>query len=59
MIQKNEEKSYFKNKFSFEERKFEAETTLKSSPNFIPIIIEKSNKSNLPNLEKIKYILYL
>lgn len=51
----NSENLYYKDRISFFERKQECEKTLDSSPNFVPIILEKNSNSTLPILNKNKY----
>lgn len=58
MNQKKPEYIRFKQKVSFEERKKESEAKRTSSPNFIPIILEKHKKSTLPNLPKHKFFFF-
>lgn len=54
-MQINSENLYYKDRVSFFERRQEFEKTLYSSPNFVPIIIEKNSNSTLPILDKNKY----
>lgn len=44
----------FKERVSFPERRKEAESKRKTSPNFIPIILERHKKCSLPILPKYK-----
>lgn len=46
----------FKSKFSFEDRKIEAQRIKARYPDRIPIICEKDNKSNIKSVDKIKYL---
>lgn len=46
----------FKEKYSFEKRKNEAERIMKKYYNRIPIIAEIKKKTELPNLDKNKYL---
>ena len=58
MNQKKVDYIPFKQRVSFEERKKESESKKASSPNFIPIILEKHKKSTLPLLPKHKFIFF-
>lgn len=46
----------FKKKFSFEKRRDEAERIMKKYPDRVPIIVEKSKGSQLPDIDKRKYL---
>tara|TARA_B100001027_G_C16200067_1_gene300186 strand:+ start:448 stop:861 length:414 start_codon:yes stop_codon:yes gene_type:complete len=48
--------SSFLNKYSFEDRKNESDTVLKKYPDRIPVIIEQSINSNIPDIDKNKYL---
>ena len=49
--------SEFKTKHTYEKRAMESRRILKKYPDRRPIIIEKSNKSNIKNLNKNKYLI--
>lgn len=46
----------FKNKSSFDKRVKESETIKNKYPDRIPIIVEKHNSSELPTVDKCKYL---
>jgi GABA(A) receptor-associated protein len=46
----------FKNKKSYEERIEESNKIIKKYPDRIPIVVEKSKKSNVQNIDKNKYL---
>lgn len=47
----------FKVQYSFEKRKEEADRILSKHPNKIPIIVEKADNSNAPEIDKNKWLL--
>ena len=48
--------SKFKKENSFEKRKNEAHRIRAKYPNRIPVIVERAPKSDIPNIEKTKYL---
>lgn len=52
---KNLEGTFIKD-YPFEKRKIEAERILEKFPDRLPIIVEIANKSELPELDKYKYL---
>jgi len=46
----------FKEKFDFEKRADEATRIKKKYPDRIPVIVEKAQQSNIPDLDKHKYL---
>jgi GABA(A) receptor-associated protein len=50
-------KSRFEQETPFEERKAEADRIREKYPNRIPVICERVLNSNIPDIEKIKYLL--
>lgn len=46
----------FKKKFTFEKRRSDATNVLEKYPERIPIIVSKQDKSNLPEVDKSKYL---
>jgi GABA(A) receptor-associated protein len=46
----------FKEKYTLEKRTLEADRILKKYPDRIPVIVESSKDSNLPTLDKNKYL---
>jgi len=61
-IEKEDQKKYggfefeFDKKYTFEQRKGEAERIMKKYPGSIPIICETNTKTDIPNLCKNKYL---
>jgi len=49
-------KSSFKSQHSFEKRKAEADRIRLKYPDRIPVISEKAEKSNIPDIDKKKYL---
>lgn len=49
-------KFHFKSAHTFEQRKREAERILAKYPDRIPIIVENAPKSNIPEIDKHKYL---
>lgn len=47
----------FKEKFTFKERLKKSTEILKKFPDRIPIIVEQGKNSNLPKLDKFKYLI--
>ncbi len=45
---------YYKDRIPFLDRTLECKKAVETSPNFIPIIIEKNENSTLPSLRKNK-----
>ena len=48
--------SQFKKNHGFEERKLEAERILEKYPDRIPIIVERSIRTDVPEIDKKKYL---
>ena len=46
----------FKEKFDFEKRSYEATRINKKYPDRIPVIVEKAQQSNMPYIDKHKYL---
>ena len=46
----------FKNKYSFNKRKDESESVIKKYPDRIPIIVQKHSSTELPDVDKCKYL---
>ena len=46
----------FKEKYPFEKRKNEAENVYHKYPDRVPVIVQKYYKSNLPEVDKCKYL---
>jgi len=46
----------FKNKNSFEKRKNESNNVIKKYPDRVPIIVQKYHGSELPDIDKVKYL---
>ncbi|KAK7363416.1 hypothetical protein VNO77_05559 [Canavalia gladiata] len=46
----------FKQEFSFDERRKDAETIIVKYPDRVPVIIEKYSRTDLPELDKKKYL---
>jgi len=46
----------FKSKYNFKDRKAESTKVMKRHPDRIPIICEKTEKSNIPDIDKHKYL---
>ena len=46
----------FKEKFDFEKRSYEATRIKKKYPDRIPVIVEKAQQSNMPYIDKHKYL---
>ena len=46
----------FKKKYSFEKRSQESNTIKEKYPDRIPIIVQKHNECDLPNVDKCKYL---
>nr|6WY6_A Chain A, Autophagy-related protein 8 [Saccharomyces cerevisiae]6WY6_B Chain B, Autophagy-related protein 8 [Saccharomyces cerevisiae] len=49
-------KSTFKSEYPFEKRKAESERIADRFPNRIPVICEKAEKSDIPEIDKRKYL---
>ena len=56
MIYNSNNMTNFLNKYPLEKRKDEATRILKSYPNRIPVIVERSAKSTIDNIDKKKYL---
>ena len=53
---KNYSEGSFKKRFNLEERKKESGRVLRKYPDRIPVIVEHSKKSDIPSLDKQKYL---
>ncbi len=53
---KNKTRSSFKQKFSLQQRKFEASRIHKKYPDKIPVIVDKDPNSQAPDILKTKYL---
>ncbi|XP_059599091.1 autophagy-related protein 8f isoform X1 [Vitis vinifera] len=49
-------KSYFKQEHEFEKRRAEAARIRDKYPERIPVIVEKAERSDIPNIDKKKYL---
>ncbi|KAL6349219.1 hypothetical protein AAG906_033875 [Vitis piasezkii] len=49
-------KSYFKQEHDFEKRRAEAARIREKYPDRIPVIVEKAERSDIPNIDKKKYL---
>ncbi|KAK9273934.1 hypothetical protein L1049_018746 [Liquidambar formosana] len=49
-------KSYFKQEHEFEKRRAEAGRIRDKYPDRIPVIVEKAERSDIPNIDKKKYL---
>jgi GABA(A) receptor-associated protein len=50
------ENSFYKRKYSFTIRSIEAQRIMKKYPNRIPVICERAMNSDVPNIDKKKYL---
>tara|TARA_B100000029_G_C16716902_1_gene645423 strand:+ start:72 stop:452 length:381 start_codon:yes stop_codon:yes gene_type:complete len=50
------ETSFYKNKYSFAIRSIESKRIMEKYPNRIPVICERSHDSDIPNIDKNKYL---
>lgn len=50
-------KKPFKERYSFEQMKSEADRILKKYPDRVPVIVEKKNGSGLPEIDRQKYLI--